>query len=58
MDDSVDLESWESTEGLIEERVVEVEPGTEQVEAVYLVPVDQAPQRFLRLRVLPLAVQQ
>ena len=54
IESSADLEVWEPTDGQIEERVSEVDATAERVEAVYLVPMDQAPQRFLRLRVVPL----
>ncbi len=53
IESSADLEVWESTEGLIEERVTELDATAERVDAVYLVPTDQVPQRFLRLRVVP-----
>ena len=53
IESSADLAVWESTEGLIEERVSDLDATVERVDAVYLVPTDQAPQRFLRLRVVP-----
>ncbi len=53
VESSEDLDVWRTADGEFQERVVDVDGVVERVEAMSVVPVLQAPHRFLRLRLVP-----